>query len=152
MHCNLFVRRTPCRFTVRIAGRNQKRRSKQISASRTRRKKTNEHARETYYGRAAIISYGSSETGRRLIESSVLIGRVFILCSGLVGPAPGHSPADRRPVHVHRRPAVPVHQPTAQRGLDAPDQVSADQRLRGVRMPDIHHAAHQPIHSPTGGR
>lgn len=133
---NLFVRRTLWYFTIRIKNGSKR---KTIDDTRTRRK--NKRIRRNRKKRDAAPN-----------RISGIDRTCFVPCSGLVGPAPGHSPADRRPVHVHRRPTVPVHQPAAQRGLDAPDQVSADQRLGSVRMSDIHHAAHQPIHSPTGGR
>ena len=71
---------------------------------------------------------------------------------GVVGEAPWHPPSDGGEIHLHQRPEVSRHPPSAQRGLDPTDQVPSASRLWHLRVPDQHNAAHESFHSSECGR
>nr|CAH7722322.1 unnamed protein product [Callosobruchus chinensis] len=64
--------------------------------------------------------------------------------------------AQRRPspdggsVHLHFRPAVSSHTPTALGGLDFADKVPSTQRHWSVRVSNILRSPHQSLHTPYG--
>lgn len=82
---------------------------------------------------------------KNLIAHDFLIkaSRIAFLCEGLVGEASGYPPVNGGPLHVHERSAIRGDARTSHRGVDAEDTISAAQRHRILRVPDIHDSAHR---------
>jgi len=58
-----------------------------------------------------------------------------------MGPTPGHTLVDRRPVHIHQRPAIPSNTLATNRRLDFTDTVSTEERQRVLCVSGGHDAS-----------